>query len=138
MRTAKIEKAVAIVNDGELSSAPDTVTVTVRSTGDPADINGDGNVDAIDVQKCINQALGLDRSPGDGLADMNGDLKVDAIDVQMVINKALGLEVDAECDLSGEGSVNAVDVQLVINAVLGISGSVPDDNMFTKLVSLSP
>jgi len=71
--------------------------------------------------------------------DVNCDGSVDAVDVQIVINKVLGLDVDAECDLSGEGAVDAVDVQLVINAVLGISGSVSDDNnMFTKLVSLSP
>ena len=54
-----------------------------------ADINGDGVVNAIDVQLVINAALGLDIGGLD--ADVNGDGTVNAIDVQLVINAALGL-----------------------------------------------
>jgi len=58
------------------------------STADPEDINGDNNVDAVDVQLVINDALniltGLD-------SDINNDSVVDAVDVQLVINAALGL-----------------------------------------------
>ncbi len=62
-------------------------------SGEPArgtpDIDGNGSVDAIDVQKTINQALGLLRSPGDAVADVDNSGAVDAVDVQMVINTAL-------------------------------------------------
>jgi len=78
------------VTDGQDADTA-MVTVTVRESGDPSDINGDGNVDAVDVQKCINQALDLPRSPGDRLADLNGDFAVDAIDIQMIINHVLGI-----------------------------------------------
>ncbi|MBI4559762.1 MAG: hypothetical protein HY706_19400, partial [Candidatus Hydrogenedentes bacterium] len=54
----------------------------------PADINGDGTVDAADVQLVTNAALG---QPIEGNADVNATCGVDAIDVQLVINAALGL-----------------------------------------------
>mgnify|MGYP002620245717 FL=1 len=53
----------------------------------PADINGDGKVDAVDIQLVINAALGFDISPF--TADVDGTGKISAIDVQMVINAAL-------------------------------------------------
>lgn len=56
----------------------------------PADVNGDGSVDAVDVQLVINAALGL---PIDSTyrPDLNGDGEVNAVDVQLVINAALGI-----------------------------------------------
>ena len=81
------------VSDGADSSVS-TVTVNVTGgsgSGRPGDINGDDTVNAIDVQKCINQALSLPLSPGDKVADLNGDDTVNAIDVQRVINYALGI-----------------------------------------------
>jgi len=53
------------------------------------DLDGDGTVNAVDVQLVINGALGLDI--GDVIADVNGDGDVNAVDVQLVINAALGL-----------------------------------------------
>jgi len=53
------------------------------------DINGDGAANAIDVQKTINQALGMPPADCDILADSNGDERVDATDIQSVINTAL-------------------------------------------------
>jgi len=55
------------------------------------DINGDEEVDAVDVQKAINQVLGLLRSVGDAVADVDQDGHIDAVDVQLVINTALGI-----------------------------------------------
>ena len=83
-------------------------------------------------------ALGGYSKPPCLFGDVNCDGSVNAVDVQLVINKALNLEVNADCDLNGDASVNAVDVQLVINAVLGFVESRSDNNMFTKLVTLSP
>lgn len=53
----------------------------------PGDINGDGKVDAVDVQLVINAALDIDIEGLD--ADVNGDSEVNAVDVQLVINAAL-------------------------------------------------
>ena len=58
-----------------------------------ADVNGDGLVDALDVQLVINAALGI-TNEHDSAADVNGDGVVDALDVQLVINAALGIGVD--------------------------------------------
>ncbi len=55
----------------------------------PADINLDGSINAVDVQLVINAALGIDISPF--TADVNNDSRVNASDVQLVINAALGL-----------------------------------------------
>jgi hypothetical protein len=55
----------------------------------PYDINGDGFVNAVDVQLVINAALGISIAPFN--ADVNGDGSINAVDVQQVINAALGL-----------------------------------------------
>jgi hypothetical protein len=55
---------------------------------EPADVNGDGAVNAIDVQLAINGALGV--STGFD-CDVNRDGQVNAIDVQLVINATLGI-----------------------------------------------
>jgi len=60
--------------------------------GIPGDINGDGQVNAVDVQLVINAALGIDI--GGMNADINGDGQVNAVDVQLVINAALGIEIN--------------------------------------------
>ena len=52
------------------------------------DIDGDGSVDAADVQLAINAALGLDIS---GDADMDHNGKVNAVEIQAIINEALGI-----------------------------------------------
>lgn len=60
----------------------------IVSDGLPGDVNGDGNVDALDVVAVINHFLGLQTWPK---ADVNGDGTVNALDVVTVINKVLGL-----------------------------------------------
>ncbi|MBI4558767.1 MAG: trypsin-like serine protease [Candidatus Hydrogenedentes bacterium] len=57
-----------------------------------SDIDGNGQVNAVDVQLVINAALSLDIGGLD--ADINNDTQVDAVDVQMVINAALGLPIN--------------------------------------------
>ena len=56
------------------------------------DVNGDGVVNAVDVQLVINAALGLPMSPSHR-ADITGSGDITASDVQLVINAALGYEV---------------------------------------------
>jgi len=51
------------------------------------DVNGDGEVDATDVQLTINAVLGIDISPYD--ADINADGVIDAVDIQNLINVVL-------------------------------------------------
>ena len=55
------------------------------SAGAPEDLNGDGKVDAQDIQSVINACAGND---ADTKFDVNGDGKVDALDIQQVINTA--------------------------------------------------
>jgi len=77
------------------------------------DINGDGVVNAIDVQLVINAALGMDTSPYN--ADINGDSVVNAVDVQLVINAALGIFPSNGQDL---GTLRLVhDLPTLINAL---------------------
>ena len=66
----------------------------------PGDVNGDGVVNAIDVQLVINAALGIDVSPAE--PDINGDGVVNAIDVQLVINAALGIDICGIVDCEPE------------------------------------
>lgn len=50
------------------------------------DVDGDGAVDATDVQRVVNGALDL---PGEYNTDLNNDSKTDAVDIQLVINAVL-------------------------------------------------
>ncbi len=68
------------------------------------DVDGDGSVDATDVQLCINKALGLVIV---GNADLNGDDVVDAIDVQVIINAVLGILPDSD----GDGLSDIIEIQ---------------------------
>jgi len=61
------------------------VNLALTATGaGPEDLNGDGTVNAVDVQTCINGALGVGPP-----ADVNDDGTTNAVDVQLVINAAL-------------------------------------------------
>jgi hypothetical protein len=55
----------------------------------PGDCNGDGQTTIDEVQKCINQFLGI--SPVEACCDLNGDGQVTIDEVQKVINAFLGL-----------------------------------------------
>lgn len=63
------------------------LTITTVEEGFDLDIDGNGFVDAVDIQLVINGSLGIDISPFD--ADVNGDLEVNAVDIQLVINGVL-------------------------------------------------
>lgn len=70
------------------------VTLTVFlaerfATAAVGDVNGDGSVNALDVQLTINAALGNDIGGPD--ADINADGTINALDVQLCINAALGI-----------------------------------------------
>jgi len=71
------------------SSRPKLVVTIEVPSPSPADINGDGNLDAVDVQLVINAALDIDIGGLD--ADIDGDGLIDAVDVQLMINAALGI-----------------------------------------------
>ncbi len=83
--TVKLTATNSAGSDTETKT--DYITAT-ESTGS-ADINGDGAINATDVQLVINAALGID-IPFD--ADVNNDGAVNATDVQLVINAALGVD----------------------------------------------
>jgi glucose/arabinose dehydrogenase len=98
-RTAELEPAQGTVSgissfgedaDGALyftSLNSGEVFKIIRGTS-IGDVNGDGDVNALDVQLVINAALGL---PVTEQTDLNDDQVTNALDVQLVINAALGL-----------------------------------------------
>jgi hypothetical protein len=67
------------------------------ATGNPCDLNGDGKVNALDIQTIINACVD---SSTDSKFDINKDGKVNALDIQEVINAAaaaarkLGIIID--------------------------------------------
>ena len=75
------------VGSGEAVSVTGEYEPAPRVTGD---VNGDGQVTAVDVQLAINAALGFQIDPSYD-ADMTGDGNVTATDIQIVINAALGI-----------------------------------------------
>ena len=64
------------------------ITATETSGQNQTDIDGNGAVNASDVQLVINAALGIDTGYN---CDVDGDGATNATDVQLVINAALGL-----------------------------------------------
>lgn len=100
-------KSFTVVSDTEITAVTPAadgrgpVTVAVASpeakllggysyVQSAADLDGDDDIDAVDVQTVINGALGLDTEND---TDVDGDGDTDAVDVQLVINGALGLAV---------------------------------------------
>ncbi|MBI5094336.1 MAG: M4 family metallopeptidase, partial [Candidatus Hydrogenedentes bacterium] len=79
--------SVTPVSASGLQGAQVSSSVVVVRRLVEADVNGDGLVDAVDIQVVINAALGIDVSPYD--ADVNGDGHVDSIDVQLIVNSAV-------------------------------------------------
>jgi hypothetical protein len=65
------------------------VDLSMTAESNVGDVDGNGIVNAIDVQLTINAALGLDAQGFN--ADLDGNGSVDAVDVQLVINAALDL-----------------------------------------------
>lgn len=82
------ETALVPVPDGAVAARN---FVLIEDTGpgiSTYDLNGDGFVNAIDIQLVINAALGLNTTVD---ADVNDDGAADAVDIQLVVNAALGL-----------------------------------------------
>jgi formylglycine-generating enzyme required for sulfatase activity len=79
------------------------------------DVNGDGVVNAVDVQFVVNAALGL---PVGFVTDIDHDVvhATSASDVQLVINAALGIVIDSD----GDGLCDLAE------ANLGTDPNVPD------------
>ena len=51
------------------------------------DLNGDGGVNVLDVQLCVNVFLGTESDPSIvERSDVNQDGQIDVLDVQMVVN----------------------------------------------------
>ena len=74
----------------------------------PGDVDGRGGVDATDVQKVINIALGVGDEKDIPCADIDKSGNIDAVDVQLVINAALGIgppvdECGDSIDNDGDG-----------------------------------
>ena len=96
LMSAVMDPVTGIAYFGTASGNPGRVVAVAPGAGpidpgEPGDIDGDGEVNAVDVQLVINAALGIDIGELD--ADINGDGQVNAVDVQLVINAALGIDI---------------------------------------------
>ena len=92
-RTSGAEKRAQVAYQPDGLTGPQVPGDEAPPAAVTGDVNGDGKVDAIDVQLVINAVL---RSTQSLAGDPNG----------------------LDCDADGSGAVNAVDVQLTINAAL--------------------
>lgn len=54
----------------------------------PGDVNKDGNIDILDIQKGINIAIGIGEQIS--MADVNQNSMVDVLDIQLLVNTVLG------------------------------------------------
>jgi hypothetical protein len=67
-----------------------TVTMTPSGEPEPEDVNGDGTVNVLDVQLCVNVFLGTETDPAIvAAADVNEDGAVNVLDVQAIVNAFL-------------------------------------------------
>lgn len=73
-----------------VSRSFEVTAVTGTSSPVSCDLNGDGVVNAQDVQFAINQALGLPAGTAIGNVDLNRDGAIDVVDLQITIDAALG------------------------------------------------
>jgi sugar lactone lactonase YvrE len=74
--------------DAEGTVSTPSLTFVQIGPETPADVDSNGEIDAVDVQLVINGALGLG---GAFDCDIDASGGVDAVDVQLVVNAALGL-----------------------------------------------
>jgi len=79
------------VAGAELTIECVTGSVILRST--PGDLDGDGYVNAIDIQQIVNLVLAGVLPGIDDPADDNDDGMIDAVDIQRIVNRALGMFV---------------------------------------------
>lgn len=84
------------------------------------DVNGDGLVDAADVQLVSNALLGI--GPAQAGADVNLDGRVNAIDLQLQINAALGYDIRERIDLLAQ----------MLTVYVDGSHSGPEDGTITR------
>jgi len=75
--------------DGNESDFSNEIWTTIGTPSAACDINGDGSVNAIDLQALANVILGI--SPSSSRYDLNRDSRVDVLDLQILNNVILGL-----------------------------------------------
>lgn len=87
LKTTGSQTITATETASSMSGVSGTITVCSK-----CDINLDGTVNVVDVQREINEALGVAAATH----DLNQDGQVNVVDVQIVINAALGLGCTAK------------------------------------------
>lgn len=67
------------------------VRLTPLTTAEPGDIDGDGDLDSVDIQYFVAVLLGLDADPQHAArSDLNGDGEADGLDLQLCVLAHLG------------------------------------------------
>lgn len=67
------------------------ISVTAFAETMSGDVNGDGNITAIDARKILQLVAGIEKAEDQTLYDVNGDGKVAAIDARIVLQIVAGL-----------------------------------------------
>jgi hypothetical protein len=94
-----------------------------------ADVNGDGQVDALDVHACVNHILGVQDwrdMAGVNSADVNGDGSVDALDVQAIVNGILGNQFANQAPEVDPGTDQSITLPM---DTVNLAGTVTDDGL---------
>jgi subtilisin family serine protease len=69
------------------SPTPTSTAPAPTATPQPGDLNQDGSINVLDIQLCVNVALGIETDPGVAArADLNDDGSVNVLDVQLLVN----------------------------------------------------
>jgi predicted phage tail protein len=79
----------AFNTSGAESAYSNEVSTTIAGSSITCDLNGDGGINAIDLQRMVNIILGIASSSSS--YDLNTDGKVDVLDLQILNNVVLGL-----------------------------------------------
>jgi uncharacterized repeat protein (TIGR01451 family) len=114
-----------VVFDGDLSSPPDTTTISVPMLGD-LDLDGDVDTDDLAV---IESALGSPASSANDLRDLNGDAIVDAQDADLLKS----LCTRPQCAVS-DPPADTADIGLALSAST-LTPNVGDVVTFTLTVT---
>ncbi len=112
----------AVYDEGE-SAASNTACAEIESSVTPGDVNGDGEINVLDIVIMVNFILDTDDPTPDEAAasDVNGDGEINVLDIVIIVNWILGTN-RVESSTTGNASFILNDHSLAIDAESSIGG----------------